>query len=233
LAPRAPIGAIAWKIADRYHTNTDIGRFIIKTIQQATSFYFSVAVRVMRSSIRMKLSGFAGSFPRASGALTILVGLWVLAASNLNGAMPQWLLTDQASIKPNTALAFILAGISLWFVQTQSPGRGNRVAAQVCAWATLVIGVLALGEYLFTANFGSGAVPQGRGVSSAGPIASLRISPVTALSLILSSFALLLLTRRKSVAGWLVQLPALAALISPAVALVGYLHKVPTLYTNG
>jgi signal transduction histidine kinase len=180
----------------------------------------------------MRLSELARWFPGAAAAFAILIGLWELAGWNFDTPILQLLLTDQSKIKPTGALALVLAGVSLWLLQTERRTRGSRLVAQVCASAALLIGVVTLSEYIFATDFGIDTSLQRRAAMSAGAIASLRISPATAVNLILLSMALLLLIRKDG-AGWLVHIPAMAALVTPSVALMAYLHKMPALYTIG
>lgn len=168
-----------------------------------------------------------------AGAFAILVGLWVLAGWNFGAPILQVLLTGQAKMKPNGAFAFVLAGISLWLLQREGLGRGGRAIAQAFALIALLIGALTLSEHLLDADFGIDGLLQRASPGPAGATLSLRISPPTTLNLILLAMALLLLAAKNSRHGWLVQAPAIVALVTPAVVLIGHLYNMPALYTIG
>ena len=187
----------------------------------------------MHRSIHMTLAESLRSFSRAAGAFAILVGLWVLAGWNFGAPILQVLLTGQAKMKPNGAFAFVLAGISLWLLQRERLGRGGRTVAQACASIALLIGAVTLSEHVLGADFGIDGLLQRGTPAPAGATLSLRISPPTTINLILLAMALLLLAVKNSRHGWLVQAPAIAALVSPAIVLIGHLHKMPALYTIG
>jgi signal transduction histidine kinase len=164
----------------------------------------------------------------------VVVGLWVLAGWNFDAPILQVLIGGQARMSPSGTLAFVFAAASLWLLQAESPCRGSRVvAAQACASAALLIGAVTLSEYIFAADFGIDGLLQRQAPTLARVTPPLHGSPATAVNLILLAVALLLLAGKKFAAGWLVQAPAVAALVTPAVALVGYLHQIPALYTIG
>ena len=181
----------------------------------------------MQRPAPLTFSDFARSFSAAAGALAIFVALSALAAWNFSAPLLQLLAAAPPKMQPSVALAFVFAGTSLCLLQTVSPGRSARLLAQVCASAALLVAVIALSESILATDWGIDGWLQHR----AGlPPASLRVPPVTAINLIALVIPLLLLSR-KNVGGWLVHGPALIALITPALALVGYLHNMPALYT--
>ena len=89
------------------------------------------------------------------GALTLAVGTMVLVGwardqSALKSILPGW-----PSVKPNTALAFLLIGLALLFSSgLPSPGFRRPLAARLCGLLAGLIGLLTLGEYLFGWNPG-------------------------------------------------------------------------------
>jgi signal transduction histidine kinase/CheY-like chemotaxis protein len=173
------------------------------------------------------------SFPRAASAFAILVGFWVLAGWNFGAPILQVLLIGQAKMKPNAAFAFILSGVSLWLLQKDSLGRGSRTVAQVCAFIVLLIGALTLSEHTFGTDFGIDGLLQRGSATTLGVMFPLRISPPNTINLILIGVALLLLAAKNLHSKWLHQAPAIAAVVTPSVAMIGHLHKMPALYTIG
>jgi hypothetical protein len=91
----------------------------------------------------------AKSTAQLAGALAIFVGGMVLVGWALDVAALKSILPGWVSVKPNTALAFVLTGIALLV-------SGQRAAwlARLCGWLAGLIGLLTLGEYVFGWNPG-------------------------------------------------------------------------------
>ncbi|MEI8340986.1 MAG: CHASE3 domain-containing protein, partial [Verrucomicrobiota bacterium] len=89
------------------------------------------------------------SMARLAGALVVgaggmvLVG-WALDISALKSILPGWV-----SVKPNTALAFVLTGIAVLFAACSSTGL-----SRLCGGVAGLIGLLTLSEYIFGWNPG-------------------------------------------------------------------------------
>jgi PAS domain S-box-containing protein len=91
----------------------------------------------------------ANSPARWAGALAIFVGGMVLVGWARDVAALKSILPGWVSVKPNTALAFVLTGIALWF----SGPRATWIS-RICGGLAGVIGLLTLGEYVFGWNHG-------------------------------------------------------------------------------
>lgn len=98
------------------------------------------------------------------------------------------------SMKANTAVAFILTGISLWLLQ---PNRARFQPGRfiACAIAVIVatLGLLTLAEYVFGCDFG---IDQRLFTEPAGTVQTTspgRMAPNTALNFLLIGLSLLLL----------------------------------------
>jgi len=135
-----------------------------------------------------------------------------------------------ASMKPNTALGFALAGISLFIIaKEQVQGKWQRYA-RVFAYLVLLIGLLTVCEYALGWDLGIDQLlfkdnPTAIAVVTSPPG---RMAPATALSFVALGMALALLDANRSY--WLVQGLALLASLSSALALAGYLYGVSSLY---
>ena len=187
----------------------------------------------MYRPIHMTLTEFMRSFPRTVSVFAIVVGFWVLAGWNFGAPILQALLIGEAQMKPNAAFAFILAGVSLWLLQQDSIGRGKRAAALACASTILLIGAVTLGEYVLGSDFGIDVLLQrGSTIDPRGTF-PYRMSPPTTVNLTLIAIALLLLAVKNFRPQWLLQTFAVAAIVTPSVALIGHVYKMPALYTIG
>ncbi|WP_295390186.1 PAS domain S-box protein [uncultured Thiodictyon sp.] len=150
--------------------------------------------------------------------LLVLVG-WRLDIPVLIRVLPQW-----ATMKPNTAVGFMLAGLALWWLRVAPAGRLRRAAGRVCASLVVLLGLLTLTEWLGGWDLGIdhllfADVPSG-----------VPMAPAGAFCFVFSGLALLTLdlgTRPgRRPAEWLIVPPLAVAY----VALVGHLYSVESLY---
>jgi signal transduction histidine kinase len=160
------------------------------------------------------------------GGCLVLVG-WIFDIQILTTPCPEWV-----TVKANTALAFVLAGMTLWLLQGESADQWIRRIARIGASIVALLGLLVLSQYLIGWELGIDQLlvkdmfgGDGRQFNVPG-----RMAFVTALSFLLVGCALLLLdvkSRRGSLAAqWLALVVAALAL----TALTGYLYGVQSLY---
>lgn len=166
-------------------------------------------------------------------ASAVLLG-WVFDVPALKEITP-----GLATMKANSAVAFILLGIALWLGRSSPPNDASRSSltririGQACAAAGTLIGALTLAEYVFGWNLGIDQLLFRDVVRSPGVSYPGRMAPNTALSFVLVGTALLTLdvrTRRGFRPAEL--LTMIAALIS-FLALMGYLYGVKSLQGIG
>jgi len=156
--------------------------------------------------------------------LLVLLG-WMLGIPTLRNVGP-----DQTNRKANSALAFMLAGLSLWLLTGKQRQRVVRLPAQVCAIIVLLIAVSTLGEYLSNRDFG---IDQILVRDNTTPIETFpgRMSPATAINFLLIGCALLLLNSR--LGAWLSEYPTTIALIIAGAAVIGHIYGVSSLFRIG
>lgn len=169
------------------------------------------------------------SLSQAGSATAIVVGLlvlvgWINDIPSLKSVLP-----GLTTMKANTALAFTLAGVSLWILQREQTSQSTRRIGQACAAVVALAGMLTLSEYVLDLDLGldqlllkepSGAV----GTSHLG-----RMSPATALNFFLIGCALLLLETNRGIVP--AQYLVLGAGVGSLIALVGYVYGVNSLYS--
>ncbi|MFQ4143771.1 PAS domain S-box protein [Chlorogloeopsis sp. ULAP02] len=151
---------------------------------------------------------------------------------------------SQVTMKGNTALCFVLLGISLWLSIKSREDSNIRVIsgqihkhsyslllARVCAFTVFTIGTLILTQYLFGWNFG---IDQLLFLEEENPRLTFqpgRMGLNTAVNFILISKALELLGKSKTHRSiWYGQILALFTAVISLLALIGYAYQVEALY---
>ncbi|RUT05510.1 hypothetical protein DSM106972_035170 [Dulcicalothrix desertica PCC 7102] len=174
---------------------------------------------------------WAKDIPKFSSIFAFLVGWIVLIGWNFNIAVIKTGAIETATMKANTAVCFILAAISLWFLPSK------KKIATACAIAVLAISTLTLSQYLWDFNIGIDELffrdaPLSSATSHPG-----RMGLNTALNFILLGAALLLLyTNEKRIKSWKLNAIALAqglatiAFLIALQALIGYAYGVRVFY---
>src|SRR5574337_1738563 len=87
--------------------------------------------------------------PQAASAGAIVAGGLVLIGWWLDVAVLKASVPGFPTMHANTALAFVLIGLSLWLSRVESTDGWRRRVAQVCAATVAVMGLLTRSEYLF------------------------------------------------------------------------------------
>lgn len=152
----------------------------------------------------------------------VLAG-WALGIGSLKAVVP-----GLATMKANTAFAFVLCGVVLWLA---SCDLARLPTTRACAAAVAAIGLLTLCQYalgwqlgidqlLFRADEGDVLHPG-------------RMAPATAVSFILLGVAFLTLDARPRGGRWPAQWLALAVAFGASLALLGYAYGVESLYRVG
>ena len=169
------------------------------------------------------------SLSQAGSATAIVVGLlvlvgWISDIPSLKSVLP-----SLAAMKANTALAFILAGVSLCLLQREQTSQSTRRIGQACAAVVALVGMLTLSEYVLDWDLG---LDQLLLIEPSGAVETShlgRMAPASALNFFLIGCALLLLeTDRGTVPA---QYLVLGAGAVSMIAMVGYVYGVKSLYS--
>ncbi|MEH2058083.1 MAG: PAS domain S-box protein [Nostoc sp.] len=179
----------------------------------------------------------------ATSAITILVGSLVLVGWWLDiEVLKCGFSGSPATMKVNTALCFVLCGLSLWLFLK---GRDNNskfkiqnsklfptlLISRVCAIAVTTIATLTLWQYVFGWNFGIDELLFRDSPTSLTTSHPGRMGVNTALNFTLVSAALQILIHPKNYRSyWYAQILALIATLISFQALMGYAYKVKVLY---
>ncbi len=151
----------------------------------------------------------------AVGAL-VLAG-WAFEVGALKSVLPGF-----ASMKANTALGLVLAGVALWLRADEYASQRRRQAGLVCAGLVTLLGLLTFSQYVFGIDFGLDQllfrdVPEAVMTSHPG-----RMGINTALVFVLLGGALLLLDARTRGGARGGQVATISGLLVALTALVGY-----------
>ncbi|MGI0487972.1 response regulator [Pantanalinema rosaneae CENA516] len=154
----------------------------------------------------------------------VLVG-WLFDLPALKSVLPIWV-----TMKANTAIAFMLAGCSLW--QLQHSQLSSTRIARICAGLVLAIGLLTLIQYNFGINLGIDQLIFSESADAVGTFAPGRMAANTAFNFLLIGIALLLLTRSRPFYA-LVQLLSFITFLIAFLGLLGYLYNIQEFYGFG
>jgi PAS domain S-box-containing protein len=181
-------------------------------------------------------SGLLGPLAgRLTGALAVAVGGlalvgWAFDIALLKSVLPGWV-----SMKPNTALCFVLVGLALLFAPGAAAFRlqPSAFSSRLCALLAGVIGLLTLAEYTFGWNpgFDQWLFPEPAGaVGTSNPG---RMAPDTALCFVLFAVGFEFARRPRQTTGGLLA----SVLFGSAIATVAIIeilsYFTPTLRTYG
>ncbi|MEO7913413.1 MAG: PAS domain S-box protein [Roseiflexaceae bacterium] len=165
------------------------------------------------------------SVSRIASTIVITVGClgllgWVLDIAILKSVVP-----GLASMKANTALAFLLAGIALAGVQQSHGDRRWWWVARACAATVALLGFLTLIEYIFGRDL---LIDQLLFTDRASSALPGRMASATALCFCLLGLALLLLKAQRGY--WAASAMIFATLLITWIAIIGYIYGVASLY---
>ena len=164
-----------------------------------------------------------------AGAAVILIGGLVLAGWAFDVAVLKSLIPGLTAMNPGgTALAFLLAGVSLWTQAAAGATPRRRAVGIAAAAGVLLIGLVRVGSYLAGWDVGPDQLLFRSALEREAARTGLpnRMSPNTAAAFVLVGLALMLLdarTRRRGVRP--AQLLALAAGWFTLLALIGAGHS--------
>ncbi|MBD2169184.1 response regulator [Calothrix membranacea FACHB-236] len=175
---------------------------------------------------------------KVSSAIAILVGVFVLVGWSFDIEFIKCgCYAHMVTMKANTALGFVLSGMSLWLAQKLNLNQGvkhhnlYRWCSRLGAVAVTLIGFLTVVQYVFGGNLGIDEF-----LFRDSPNAVLTLHPGrmgfnTALNFMLVGRALELLVHQKTHRSyWYSQILALIAGLISLQAVIGYTYQVSILY---
>ena len=154
--------------------------------------------------------------------LVVLIG-WKLDIAVLKSVLPGW-----ATMKPNTALGFLLSGIALLLACRSQADTGMRLASVLLAATVTALGLLTIGEYAWSLDFGIDQLLFPVPAEPPEYLAPGRMAMATAIAFTLTGLALVCLCHRRSFL--LAQVAALTSALVSILAILGYAYGVDALY---
>jgi diguanylate cyclase (GGDEF)-like protein len=169
-------------------------------------------------------------FTRYGSAIVVCVGAAVVIGWFANIPALKSALPGLATMKMNTACAFILAGVSLRLLHTSTPGSNWRTAARILALCLITIAGLTVAQDLFGLDFGIDQFIVPDVPASVHEPHPGRMAPVTSLSFFVIGIVLFgLKSKRHGIAvfaHWFALLP----LFLSVIAILGYTYGARSLY---
>jgi len=177
-----------------------------------------------------RLGASLKSFAQAASAIAILVGCavlvgWIFDIETLKRIHP-----GLVAMNPATAVAFVLAGVSLRLMRSERSDRWKWQVAQALAVAVALVGALKLGGILFGWGIEIDQQLFRDKLGAAGTAPPNRMAPTTAFNFIAVGLALLVLDVKTRGGYRPAQFAALVAALVAMLALTGYLYGVEQLY---
>jgi PAS domain S-box-containing protein len=163
------------------------------------------------------------SISKWASVFSVFMGCVVLAGWALDVDPLRNFSTGMSRMRANAAIAFVLAGISLWLLAREEEPRGNVLrAARTLAFFVALLGLLTLSEYLFGWDAGIDQLLVKVQVAAASPFPPGRMVPHAAVNFALVGMALLFLTFPRG--HWTASFLSIAAAAISMLALMGYAY---------
>lgn len=172
-------------------------------------------------------------FVTATSLLMIVIGLLTEIGWIFDINIFKSVLVGAATMKPNTALCFILAGITLWswcVSSTVPHTKVLRVVGIIFPILILAIAMATLYEYLFGKNFGVDVFLFPRITMDVHDLHPGRMAPATAAVFVVFVLAIYNLRSTRPINQLLGQISAWVVLLIGLLALLGYAYGMEDLY---
>ena len=185
---------------------------------------------MMNSQLQSRQRSVLRSISAAASALLVIVGSmvvagWIFDIPALKSVSPDWV-----SMKANTAVCFVLTGLSLWCLRDEQASQRVRRLGHACAALVTLVALLTLGEHLLAVDFGIDQLLMQQPAATADPGMPGRMSSSTAFAFLLTALALLGLDWKNRQGYRPVLAFALVTAVIGLLALVGYIYGVKSLH---
>ncbi|GEM_PF-2494755 len=148
-----------------------------------------------RSAPNVKKQKIAELVTKTASVAVIALGFAVLIGWQFGIVWLRSITPQMFTMKPNTAVCFMLSGVALWLLRPESVLGSRLRLGQVCATAVIIIGALTVIEFIFKLNLRIDNLLFHSATSATGPSGG-RMAFATALSFVLLGNALLFINER-------------------------------------
>lgn len=187
----------------------------------------------MRDPDQTYFTKYINHLPYISGIIVGLLGIVVLIGWSFNIILFKNLHPSLVAIKPNTAISFILIGLTLLLFdrrEYRSPKSYLNLTIPYLAGFVALVGLLTISEYFFRRSFGIDQLFFREQASAVETFIPGRMSPLTAGGLLFTGMAHILAYRYRA---WSSQLLSLLIILFGISTLFGYIFQVEGLYSPG
>lgn len=185
---------------------------------------------LMNVRVGLKSKHVGRTVARLAALATVVVSILALVGWQFDIEAFKSLSPGLAAMNPLGAVAFALAGVSLWLQSPEEPGRKAWRVGQVLASAVLLVGLLKLAGPVFGWNPGIDRILFREKLAPIGAAFPNRIPPNAAASFFLVGSALLLLDVKFRRLRPAPQILALMVSMITLPAMVGYTYGVRSFY---
>jgi len=176
-----------------------------------------------------RLTPAFSAFARGASVIPVLVGCFVLGGWASDIEALKRVLPGLVAMNPITALLFILAGATLWFLRTEEAEQRTLRIWQVIAGIIALVGLVKLGGIVFGWDTGIDQMLFRDKLGAVGNALPNRMAPTTALSFTVAGCALLLLDVETRWRFRPAQFLSLFVFLIALLAFIGYLYGVKRL----
>jgi signal transduction histidine kinase len=185
----------------------------------------------MPKQINQQLVRRLKHFSELLGGMVFLVGLAALVGWQFDVLFLKRILPSFPIIAPNTALAFFLGGLTLFFLANAAAKEKKFlvIASGVFSSYLALVGFLTLLEYIFKINLGIDRIL----FAAAQGETAVRMSPQSAFNFLMVGISFLLIVGQKKEKVRIGQIIILLAGIVSLISLFGFIYNIPSFYTIG
>lgn len=169
------------------------------------------------------------SFPTVAAEFAVLIGCLVLLGWTFDVAVLKSLVPGLVAMNPATALAFILAGASLWMLDRTKENPRAHLFGLGAGAIVAVVGLVKLINILTGWDLGIDQLLFHDSLRAVGGQVANRMAPNTATAFLFIGLALVCLYLEPRLDQRISQAFSLVAIIIASLAVIGYIYGVPAL----
>ncbi|MBM4241785.1 MAG: hypothetical protein FJ150_09025 [Euryarchaeota archaeon] len=169
-------------------------------------------------------------FSKITSLSVIVIGILILIGWAFNITILKTPNIVFPTVKSNVGIAFILIGISLWFLQKEKKSQLEYFIVKICALIVVVLGFLTITEYIFNINLGIDQILFKEPWGAVDTVSPNRMAFTASLNVFLIGISLIFLERGRKEADKFSQIFAIIVCFISLLAFLGYIYGVSTLY---